>query len=131
MQPASLSSAWTPPPIDPGGSSVLVAAMSWLQQTMLGPLATTIAVIAVASVGLMVFSGRLNIRYGINVIVGCFIVFGASAIGSGIQSFSGRGEVGELARESLWTPAPTALPPPAPEDPAAADPYAGASAPAP
>ena len=45
-----------------------------------------VAVIAVASVGFMMLTGRLNWRVGATVIIGCFILFGSAAIVSGIQS---------------------------------------------
>jgi type IV secretion system protein VirB2 len=72
--------------VDPAGSGPIVAALSWLQGTLLGNVATTVAVIAVAMVGFMMLTGRMNWRFGATVIVGCFILFGASAIVSGIQS---------------------------------------------
>jgi len=71
---------------DPAGSGVLVSAVSWLQGTMLGTVATVAAVVAVAAVGFMMLTGRINWRYGITVIVGCFILFGASSIVAGIHS---------------------------------------------
>jgi len=71
---------------DPQGSGPLVSAVGWLQGTLLGTVATTVAVIAVAAVGFMMLTGRLNWRYGATVILGCFILFGASAIVGGIQS---------------------------------------------
>lgn len=71
---------------DPAGSGPIVAALGWLQGTMLGNVATAVAVIAVAMVGFMMLTGRLNWRFGATVIVGCFVLFGASAIVSGIQS---------------------------------------------
>jgi type IV secretory pathway VirB2 component (pilin) len=71
---------------DPAGSGPIVAAVGWLQGTLLGNVATAVAVIAVAMVGFMMLTGRLNWRFGITVIVGCFVLFGASAIVSGIQS---------------------------------------------
>ena len=71
---------------DPQGSGPIVAALSWLQGTLLGNVATAVAVIAVAMVGFMMLTGRLNWRFGATVIVGCFVLFGASAIVSGIQS---------------------------------------------
>lgn len=71
---------------DPAGSGVLVDAMLWLQGTLLGTVATTIAVIAIAAVGFMMLTGRMNWRYGATVIIGCFILFGASAIVAGIRS---------------------------------------------
>lgn len=73
---------------DPAGSGPLVGAMRWLQGTLLGTVATIAAVIAVASVGFMMLSGRLNWRYGATIILGCFILFGAAAIVEGIRSAS-------------------------------------------
>lgn len=73
---------------DPQGSGPIVAALAWLQGTLLGNVATAVAVIAVAMVGFMMLTGRLNWRFGATVIVGCFVLFGASAIVSGIQSTS-------------------------------------------
>ena len=71
---------------DPAGSGPIVAALGWLQGTLLGNVATAVAVIAVAMVGFMMLTGRVNWRFGATVILGCFVLFGASAIVSGIQS---------------------------------------------
>jgi type IV secretory pathway VirB2 component (pilin) len=71
---------------NPQGSGPIVAALAWLQGTLLGNVATAVAVIAVAMVGFMMLTGRMNWRFGATVIIGCFILFGASAIVSGIQS---------------------------------------------
>lgn len=71
---------------DPAGSGPIVAALGWLQGTLLGNVATAVAVMAVAAVGFMMLTGRLNWRFGATVIIGCFILFGAGAIVSGIQS---------------------------------------------
>ena len=49
------------------------------------------AVIAVASVGLLMLTGRINWRYGATVILGCFILFGAASIVAGIQSTASLG----------------------------------------
>ncbi|MBC2670201.1 TrbC/VirB2 family protein [Novosphingobium piscinae] len=73
----------------PAGSGPIVSALAWLQQTLLGQVATTVAVIAVAMVGFMMLTGRLNWRFGATVIVGCFILFGSAAIVAGIQSAAG------------------------------------------
>ena len=72
--------------VDPAGSGPIVAALAWLQGTLLGNVATAVAVIAVAMVGFMMLTGRINWRFGATVILGCFVLFGASAIVSGIQS---------------------------------------------
>ncbi|WP_286774586.1 TrbC/VirB2 family protein [Sphingomonas sp. 66-10] len=71
---------------DPAGSGVLVSAVRWLEGTLLGTIATVVAVIAVASVGFLMLTGRINWRYGATVILGCFILFGAASIVAGIQS---------------------------------------------
>lgn len=72
--------------MDPQGSSVLVNAVTWMQGTLLGTVATTVAVIAVAMVGFMMLTGRMNWRYGAVVILGCFVLFGAASIVAGIRA---------------------------------------------
>lgn len=76
---------------DPTGSGPIVGAVRWLQNTLLGTVATVAAVIAVASVGLLMLTGRINWRHGATVILGCFILFGAASIVAGIQAASGSG----------------------------------------
>ena len=73
---------------DPQGSSPLLAALSWVQGTMLGNLATTAAVIAVAAVGFLMLTGRIEWRRGLTVVVGCFVIFGAVSIVAGIRSMA-------------------------------------------
>lgn len=82
----SPSAAFAQAAADPQGAGPIVAALGWLQGTLLGNVATAVAVIAVAMVGFMMLTGRMNWRFGATVIVGCFVLFGASAIVSGIQS---------------------------------------------
>ena len=74
---------------DPAGSSPLIAALNWVQGTLLGNLATTAAVIAVAAVGFMMLTGRMDWRRGLTVVIGAFIIFGAVSIVAGIRSFAG------------------------------------------
>ena len=76
---------------DPQGSGPIVNALHWMQGTLLGNVATAVAVIAVAMVGFMMLTGRLNWRFGATVIIGCFILFGAGAIVSGIQAAAAAG----------------------------------------
>lgn len=73
----------------PAGAGPIVAALGWLRDTLLGQVATSVAVIAVAMVGFLMLTGRMDWRFGATVIVGCFILFGAAAIVSGIQSAAG------------------------------------------
>ena len=76
---------------DPQGSGPIINALSWLQGTLLGTVATAVAVIAVASIGFLMLTGRMNWRYGATVILGCFILFGAASIVGGIQSAASAG----------------------------------------
>ena len=74
---------------DPTGSGPILAALGWVQGTLLGHVATTVAVIAVAMVGFMMLTGRINWRLGATVVMGCFILFGATTIVAGIQAAAG------------------------------------------
>lgn len=74
--------------LDPPGSNPLLDAVNWLQGTLLGNVATGLAVIAVGATGLMMLTGRIDWRRGATVIIGCFIIFGAAAIVAGIRSVS-------------------------------------------
>ena len=86
--PAAAQGSYT----DPAGSGVFVSAVSWLQGTLMGTVATVAAVIAVACVGFMMLTGRINWRYGATVILGCFILFGAGTIVAGIHSTATLGQ---------------------------------------
>ena len=110
---------------DPSGSNAIVAAVGWLEGTLLGTVATLVAVIAVASIGFMMLGGRVRIRHGLTVILGSFILFGASTIANGLRSSLPEGdqEVGAYVPD----PVPVATAPAAPPAPANYDPYAGAS----
>jgi type IV secretion system protein VirB2 len=71
--------------LDPAGSGALTGALTWLEGSLMGTVATAAAIIAIASVGFMMLTGRMNWRYGITVIIGCFILFGAASIVAGIR----------------------------------------------
>ncbi|MBY8826575.1 TrbC/VirB2 family protein [Hephaestia mangrovi] len=106
---------------DPTGASPLIAAANWVQGALLGTIATVIAILCVAAVGLLMLSGRIDLRRGVTVVLGCFLLFGAAGV------------VQDMHRDVTLAPAPYANvppPPPAPPLPANAasyDPYAGAS----
>lgn len=113
----------------PAGNAFAVA-VQWFEGTFLGAVATGVAVIAVASIGYLLLSGRVDVRRAIQVILGCFIIFGASSIAAGIM----RG----VAESGRSPPARAASLPPRPypsdaSEPAVKrmpyDPYAGAAMP--
>ena len=115
--------------VDPLGANVITSALGWIQTTLLGALATTLAVMAIASIGLLMLTGRIDVRRAARVAFGCFIIFGASTIASGIMGvISGTAANPELAQ----APRPPDLPAPQayPAGPATPyDPYAGAALP--
>ena len=65
---------------DPPATSAIGSATSWVSDLLFGPLATIIAVIAIAWVGFAMLSGRVDIRRGLSVVLGCFFLFGAQGI---------------------------------------------------
>lgn len=68
------------------GGDPITGALQWMQGILLGPVATSLAVMAVAGVGFMMLTGRMNWRYGGTVIIGVFIIFGAPRL---VASISG------------------------------------------
>lgn len=70
-----------------GGSPSILAALAWLQGTLLGSIAIGLCIIAVAWVGFLMLQGRLPVREGARVIVGCFVLLGAPVIASGFLGF--------------------------------------------
>lgn len=110
----------------PSGQNVLLSSAQWVQATLLGTFATAVAVIAVASIGFLMLNGRVNIRRGITVILGCFILFGAASIANGLRGAAvGVTEQVDTAPPHRVVVEPTLVVPAA--VPAAEDPYAGAS----
>ena len=118
----------TTPLTDPPAESPIADGIAWVQGAALGSTATTIAVFAVAAIGLLMLSGRLELRRGITVVIGCFILFGADDIAAVLTGLDSKDvqlppanspDPGQLSGP-LRTP--TSLP-------TAYDPYAGASVP--
>ena len=100
-------------------------AVNWLATLMLGSIGTAIAILAVAGLGIAMLSGRLPVRRGGQMVVGCFILFSSHAIASGLWD-KGHARVDEpILPTNIEAPAYVAqTPPPTPYDP-----YAGASVP--
>jgi type IV secretory pathway VirB2 component (pilin) len=112
---------------DPPGSSVVLAATDWVQGTLLGTLATIVAVIAVAAIGFLMLLGRVDLRRGATVLFGCFVLFGAPVIAKGLRGIISGSETVYATSESRMMK-PLVIPPPPPQPkPNAVDPYAGAA----
>jgi type IV secretion system protein VirB2 len=77
------------------GVSPMVESSRWVESVMLSEIALGICVIAVAFIGMLMLIGRLPLREGARVVVGCFVLLGAPVIASGL-----------LAVDSLTAPGP-------------------------
>ncbi|UKK86173.1 TrbC/VirB2 family protein [Sphingopyxis sp. BSN-002] len=115
------------PLTEPPTHSPIAEGMMWAQGAALGSTATMFAVIAVAAIGLLMLSGRLELRRGITVVVGCFILFGASSIATALNGLAGAGSDGDRRTNTDLGQLPSHLQSHLP--PSAYDPYAGASVP--
>lgn len=111
---------------DPPAENLISEGVAWIQDAALGSAATIVAVVAVAAIGLFMLSGRLELRRGITVVIGCFILFGAGSIAAALTGLVGGDPMSTPSSQSAAPPKP---PPPFARPPAAYDPYAGASVP--
>lgn len=112
---------------DPGNSASLLAAITWVRVLITGTTATVIATIAVAGVGFVMLQGRLPLRRGAVVVMGCFVIFGANAIAEGLMAV---GKSTTQMTSAIGTePLPLSPRPVTPPQPSVYDPYAGASVP--
>jgi len=78
--------AVAPSLFDAPAGPVLSSAAGWVTGTLFGDLAAALCVLAVAFVGLMLMSGRLAVRDGVRVVIGCFVLLGAPLIAAGLRS---------------------------------------------
>lgn len=89
-------------PSDPG---VLIPAAQWLEAALLGSVATALATLAIACCGLLMLTGRLELRRGMIVVLGCFILFGARTMASGfLGAVNQTAAVDVMDRELSETP---------------------------
>ena len=95
----------------PPAAPVLPAAAQWLSSALLGSVAVSLCVLAVAFVGFALMSGRLAVREGVRVALGCFVVLGAPAIALGLESVTDGTVAPAPAQVEQPAPAPTFAPP--------------------
>lgn len=111
----------------PGETGAVASAVQWLEGTLSGSIATAVAVIAVAAVGFLMLTGRVDVRRAAQVVLGCFILFGASSIAAGLRA-AGNGVASAPPFEAAPLRATPAAPPAYPQAaPQPYDPYAGAA----
>ena len=73
---------------DPPAKGVLENAVGWINAVLLGELAVGLCVLAVAILGMLMLTGRLPLRQGGHVILGCFVLLGAPIIAAQIVGIS-------------------------------------------
>lgn len=109
--------------IQPSDAAVPTA-VDWAVGTLLGSVATGVAVLAVAFLGFGMLAGRLDWRTGLRVILGIFILFGAPMIA---RELAGLGRGGEVAAPDQIAADAIPAQPDVPTNVANPDPYAGAA----
>ncbi len=108
---------------EPAADSPLTDSLSWILDLLLGGLAMGLCVVAVAFVGLLALTGRLPLRQGARVILGCFLLLGAPVIAAGLMA-----EAQEVTDAPREIPIRETVEPPRQDlPPANYDPYSGAS----
>ena len=87
---AALSSGLTSPAFATGGTLTPVqSTLQTLVTTLTGPIATSLAILAVIALGFFAWSGRLTWGLAASVIFGIVLVFGSTQIVSFFQSAVG------------------------------------------
>ncbi|MEP5937338.1 MAG: TrbC/VirB2 family protein [Erythrobacter sp.] len=109
------------PPYDPSVQSSL----DWISGMLMGEIAIAVSVVGVAIVGFIMLTGRLPLRRGVQVIIGCFVLLGAPALAASFTEFW-QGSVVD-AQPLTYSTEAEAIAPREDLPPAQYDPYAGAS----
>lgn len=106
-------------------SGALAEAVGWVAGVSTGTIGTAVAILAIAGVGFAMLQGRVSVRDGARVVVGCFVLFGAPLIARELLDLA-RWDAKPAPLVIQPSPAPIAVPSPPPQN---RDPYAGASVP--
>lgn len=68
--------------------SVAGNAGDWLGELLGGELASALCIVAIAMLGMLMLGGRLPLRTGLKIVMGCFLLLGASLVAGGLQDVS-------------------------------------------
>lgn len=107
-----------------GGGTSMVESARWIERVILGDIALGVCVIAVAVIGALMLTGRLPLREGARIVVGCFVLLGAPVIAAGFVDGGGELNVASTPLPPVTVPIESTRPD---LPPANFDPYAGAS----
>lgn len=114
--------SYAPAPFAASGATPIEAAAEGLNAFATGNLAIGLCVLAIAVIGLSMLSGRLSVRNGMRIVLGCFVLLGAPVIAAALMGLAGQGSVVSAAQAPNET---SQLRAPLPKS--TYDPYAGAS----
>ena len=91
-------------PFGQSSSEPLESSARWIASLFVGELATILCIIAVAFVGFFMMSGQLAIRRGMVVVLGCFVLLGASVIAGWFMAIgSNRDQLAAAPRQANVT----------------------------
>ncbi len=107
---------------DQSGASPMASSLEWINGVLFGQIAVGLCVLAVAFVGFQMLTGRLALRRGLQVILGCFVLLGAPVIAAGFVSSFDAG----IEPPPPLVPTMEEFPPRDDLPPASRDPYSGA-----
>lgn len=70
----------------PAGGTPVGSSLDWIGNLLFGEVAIGICVLAVAAIGALMLTGRLALREGFYVVIGCFVLLGAPTIAAGLMA---------------------------------------------
>lgn len=104
------------------------AAAAWIEALVTGPLATTLAILAIAGVGFQLLAGRFDVMRSARVVLGVFVLLGSLTIARALLTIPEASITPVGASPALQPPRTDPIPAPV-QRVVPADPYAGASVP--
>lgn len=74
---------------DASSGTSMVKSAGWVEGVLLGDIALGLCVIAVAFIGALMLTGRVPLRVGMRVVLGCFMLLGAPVVAAGLLKIGG------------------------------------------
>lgn len=108
--------------LEVGGGTPMVESALWIEGAMLGEIALGVCGLAVAFIGALMLTGRLPLREGARIVVGCFVLLCAPTIALGFVDGAGQTTNSKSMSRPVF---PTSEKPQVNLAPVTIDPYAG------
>lgn len=68
----------------PSPAKPIESSLGWMETVLFGQVALTLCVLAVALIGALMLTGRLPVKRGMMVVIGCFVLLGAPLVAAGV-----------------------------------------------